>query len=318
MTALLLAARDGNAEAVRALLDAGADINQVNAGDKSSPIVIAICNGHFDVAKFLLDRGADPNVKSVDGLGALYATIDTQWAPMGWAPNPITEREKVSYLELMKALLDRGADPNARLTKQLWFRPTHHNQMWIGSTGATPFWRAAQATDLSAMRLLATRGADPKIPSAEGDTALMVAAGLGWAGNFSKNAPDSALDAAKYCLELGLPVDTKDVQGYTALAGAAYRGENELVNLLVAKGAPVDARTSRGWSVTDMANGPSLRTSVPLAHPDTVALLRKLGAPELTAIDGEEILGIIKRRPAAASPQASATAAPQSSATKAP
>ncbi|MCW3097433.1 MAG: hypothetical protein JWL77_3051 [Chthonomonadaceae bacterium] len=102
----------------------------------------------------------------------------------------------------------------------------------------------------------------------------------------------------KYCLELGLDPTHADAQGYTALAGAAYRGDNAVVSLLVQKGAKLDARSSRGWSVTDMANGPSLRSSVPVKHPETVALLLKLGAPPLTPIDGEEILGIIRRRPA--------------------
>jgi ankyrin repeat protein len=108
------------------------------------------------------------------------------------------------------------------------------------------------------------------------------------------------LEAVKYCLELGLEATPQDVQGYTALAGAAYRGDNDLVKLLVEKGAKLDVKTGRGWSVTDMANGPSLRSSVPMKHPETVALLEQLGAPPLTAVEGEEILGIIRRRPAAA------------------
>jgi ankyrin repeat protein len=296
-TALTLAAREGNLEAVRALVEAGADVNEPNAGDKTTPLVTAICNGHYTVANYMLEDGADPNLASVDGLAALYAVIDTQWAPVGWAPNPITGQEKVDYLALMKALLEHGAQPNARLTHKLWFRPTHHDECWIGSAGATPFWRAAQATDIAAMRLLVAHGADPKIPSNEGVNALMVAAGLGWNGNFSTQGPNTALDTVQYCLELGLDPTPQDVQGYTALAGAAYRGDNELVKLLVEKGAKLDARTSRGWSVTDMANGPSLRSSVPVAHPYTVALLLKLGAPALTPVEGEEILGIIRRRP---------------------
>src|SRR6185436_18434772 len=85
---------------------------------------------------------------------------------------------------------------------------------------------------------------------------------------------------------------------YTVLHGAAYRGDNELVKFLVEKGARLDARTKRGWSVTDMANAPSLRSSVPQAHPDTIALLLKIGAPPLTAIEGETILGSARKAPA--------------------
>ena len=76
--------------------------------------------------------------------------------------------------------------------------------------------------------------------------------------------------------------------------GAAYRGQNDVVEYLVNKGARVDLRTARGWSATDMANGPSLRSSVPLSHPETIALLARLGAPPLLKVEGEEILGVIK------------------------
>jgi hypothetical protein len=153
------------------------------------------------------------------------------------------------------------------------------------------------------MKLLTTRGADPLIPSDEGDTALMMAAGLGWAGNFSRNAPDSALDAVKYCVELGLDVNRLDVTGYTALAGAAWRGDNALVNYLVGKGAKLDVRTFRGWSVTDMATGPYLRTAGGTPHPDTVELLRKLGAPELTPHRDEDVLGAVHKRAKAVDPR---------------
>jgi len=298
MTALLFASRGGHLDAVRALVDAGADVNQVSAGDRSSPLVIAVSNAHYEVGQFLVDHGADPNIANVDGLTPLYATIDMQYAPVSWAPNPLTVQEKVSHLALMTSLLAHGANPNAKLTRKLWFRPTSHNQQWISTVGTTPFWRAAQGTDVPAMRALVAGGADPKVPSAAGTTALMVAAGLGYAGNFSQNLPDSWLAAVKYCLELGLDINAADNQGYTALHGAAYRGDNELVKFLVDKGAKLDARTKRGWSVTDMANAPSLRSSVPLAHPDTIALLLKIGAPALTPIEGETILGSGRKAPA--------------------
>jgi ankyrin repeat protein len=293
MTALLLAARDGRQAAARALLDAGANVDQPSAADNSTPLVMAIINGHFDTARLLLERGASPNQINDDGLAPLYAAIDAQWAPVAGGPVPLTAREKTTYLDLTKALLDRGANPNARLGRKLWYRPVFQDQMWIGTPGSTAFWRAAQATDVAAMRLLIERGADPKIPSEEGDTALMLASGVGWAGNFTRNAPTSAFDAARYCLELGLDVNAQDVTGYTALMGAAWRGDDDLVRLLVERGAKLDARTHRGWSATDMATGPYLRTTGATPHPNTVALLIKLGAPALTPHPHEDILGLV-------------------------
>ncbi len=170
----------------------------------------------------------------------------------------------------MEILLEHGADPNAQLGRKLWYRPTFHDQMWIGTPGSTAFWRAAQATDLAAMRLLAAHKADAKLVSAEGDTALMLAAGVGWAGNFSRNAKDSAIDAVRYCLDLGMDPNAQDVTGYTALMGAAWKGDNDLIKLLVEHGAKLDARTHRGWSATDMATGPYLRTTGGTPHPATV------------------------------------------------
>ncbi len=292
LTALILAAREGQLDATRALVEAGADANEPSAGDGTTPMVMAIINGHFEIAKFLLERGADPNLANLDGLTALYATIDARWAPVGGGPVPVTEHDKVNYLELMKTLLDHGARPDLRLKKKLWFRPAFHDQMWVGTPGSTAFWRAAQATDLAAMRLLVAHGADPKIPSDEGDTALMMSAGVGWAGNFSRNAPGPALDAVRYCVELGLDVNAQDVTGYTALAGAAWRGDNDLVKFLVGKGAKLDVRTARSWSVTDMATGPYLRTTGATSHPETIELLIQMGAPALTPHPGEDILGL--------------------------
>jgi uncharacterized protein len=295
MTALLFAAREGALDAIKALVEAGADVNEICAGDKSSPLVIAVSNGHYEAGKYLVEHGANPNLANVDGLTPLYATIDMQYAPVSWAPNPVTVQEKVSYLELMKALLDHDADPNAKLARKLWFRPTSHNQQWISTVGSTAFWRAAQAADVAAMKLLVEHGADPKILTTGGTTPLMVASGLGFAGNFSQSAPDGWLSAVKYCLELGLDINAADGQGYTALHGAAYVGDNELVKYLVARGAKLDVRNKLGWSVTDMANAPSLRSSVPLAHPETIALLVNMGAPDLTRIEGETILGSGRR-----------------------
>lgn len=296
MTAMHFAARDNQKEAVRALVEAGADVNAISPGDKGTPLVIAITNGHYDIAKYLTDHGANPNLATTDGLAALYATIDVQWKPVAWEPTPRFDQDKTSYFELMKDLLDHGADPNQKLTKKLWFRPVDHDGMWVKYSGTTPFWRAAQATDVEAMKLLVAHGADPKIADDQKDTPLAMAAGVGWTGNFSQNAPESFVKAAKYLVEeIGSDLNTQDIQGYSPLMGAAYRGDNETVQYLIERGAKKDLRNEKGWSATDMANGPccfAIGGSLPPPHPETVALLLKLGAPELLKHDGEETLGI--------------------------
>jgi ankyrin repeat protein len=297
LTPLLLAARDNQVEAVKALLDSDAGIDQPSASDKTTPLVMAAINGHWDLAMYLVGRGANPNLANADGLAPLYAVIDAQWAPIGGSANPQTGQEKTSHVDLMRALLEKGANPNARLGRKLWYRPTAHDQMWVGTPGSTAFWRAAQATDLAAMKVLIEHRADPKISSNEADTPLMMASGIGWAGNFSRNAPDGVLAAVRYCLDLGIDPNLQDATGYTALDGAAWRGENDAVKLLVERGARLDTRTYRNWSATDFANGPSLRTTVPVPHPDTVSLLQQLGAPPLLQHADEDILGVIKRPP---------------------
>jgi ankyrin repeat protein len=275
MTALLFAARDGHMEAARALVEAGADVNDPGAGEKIPPLVMAIANGHYDLAKYLLDHGADATRASDAGLTPLYATIDMQWAPYAWLPQPIATQEKISYLDLMTALLDHGADPNARLKQRVWFRALPGDSSWVDPAGATPFWRAAQADDLAAMHLLIAHGAKPMTPTNKGVTPLMVAAGLGWAPNFSRNGSDSWMAAVKYCLDLGADVNAKDENGYTALHGIAFRGDNDMINFFVEKGAKVDVKTKKGDSIADMANGP-FQHSIP--HAETVALLEKLGS----------------------------------------
>jgi len=179
----------------------------------------------------------------------------------------------------MAALLDRGADPNARLKNKLWFRPSDHDDMWVGTAGTTAFWRAAFANDVPAMKLLASRGADPNLGSLENNSPLMAAAGLGWTANFHQTVPRARMAAASLCLELGADVNATDVFKYTPVHGAAYLGDKELVKFLVDKGARLDARTIFGTSVTDMANGFVAYSSLPRSHPEAVALIQELGGP---------------------------------------
>jgi ankyrin repeat protein len=309
LTALLLAAREGFAETALALIDSGVDINQVSASDHTSPLLMATINGHFDLAMQLLARGADVTLASDAGATPLYGVLNMQWAPKARHPQPAKYmQQKTGYLELAEALLKAGANPNARLTKTLWYTTYNRDLLSVDRTGATPFWWAAYTLDVPAMRLLLKYGADPNIPTAkvperyeEGGpdpnapdrsglppipwygpavypihAASGVGYGLGFAGNTHRHVPDGWVPAVKFLVEeLGADVNARDHNGYTPLHHAASRGDNELIKYLVSKGADVKAVARTGQTTVDMANGPVQRVQ---PFPDTIALLESLGA----------------------------------------
>lgn len=163
-TPLHYAARQGHVESARILLDNGADIDQLSGGDQTSPLLVAVINGNYDLAKMLVERGADVNLVSDDGVGPLFATLNIEWSLRTWYPQPqMYHTQETSYLELMEVLLEAGADPNARTSTHVWYAAYNAGRMGVDFTGATPFWRAAYATDVTAMRLLHSYGADPNI-----------------------------------------------------------------------------------------------------------------------------------------------------------
>jgi ankyrin repeat protein len=171
MTALLHAARQGYVDSAIALLDGGAKIDQISIGDKTSPLLIAIINGEYDTAMALIKRGANPNVAAaINGVTPLWAVLNAEWQPRTRYPQPEEQGlQKSTYLDVMKALLDAGADPNIRLTKHPWYMVYtgcgNQNCGLEDTEGSTPFWRAAYGLDIAAMKLLVSRGADPTVPT---------------------------------------------------------------------------------------------------------------------------------------------------------
>ncbi|MGH9330475.1 MAG: ankyrin repeat domain-containing protein, partial [Vicinamibacterales bacterium] len=294
LTSLHFAIRQGLADAVRLLVESGADINQVSAGDGTSPLLMAVVNGYFDLAQFLLDRGANPRLASDNGVTPLYAALNVQWAPKALYPQPRAyTQQKLTYLDLMKALLAKGVDVNARLKKKVWYSGYNFDLSGVDEIGATPFWRAAYASDVEAMTLLVAHGADanigtvkpagrprtgdggrevvedvsglPPVPvGGPGVTPLQAATGVGYgegfAANSHRNAPSGWMPAVKYLIEaLGVDVNARDHEGNTALHHAAARGDNEMIIYLVSKGADVKAVNRAGETTADMANGPVQR-----------------------------------------------------------
>ena len=166
LTALHFAARQGALRTARALVSGGADVNARSPADRATPLLTATINGQFDLAAYLLEEGADPNLASEAGATPLYAVVNVQWAPIAAYPQPRAHlQQQHSYLDLMRALLDRGADPNARINRKIWYSSYNFDQSNVDEAGATPFWRSAYAADVDAMKLLVSRGADPAIPT---------------------------------------------------------------------------------------------------------------------------------------------------------
>jgi ankyrin repeat protein len=311
LAALHFAARQGAMASTEALIKAGADINQRGAGDKTTPILVAAINGHFDLVSYLLDQGADPNLASIGGVTPLYAVVNVQWQPRSFYPQPRAYlQQKTSYLDLMKKLLDKGADPNARTNRNTWFTQYNFDLLRTDDSGATPFWRAAYASDIAAMKLLMQYGGDPNIPTMRvaqrgnfqggtrggsdrdplerapiptggpGTPPLVAAAGAGYsegfAGNAHRFAPTGMMAAVKFLVEeVGVDVNAEDEDGSTAVHNAASRGDNEMILYLVSKGADVKKVNRRGQTTVDMANGPVQRTQ---PYPETIKLLMSMGA----------------------------------------
>jgi ankyrin repeat protein len=278
LTAFHFAAREGDIDTARVMLDAGVDMNQVDA-DNTSPLVVSILNKKYTFAKFLLDRGADPNLADVRGRAALYAAVDMRNEDYSALPNH-KEDDPLPSLDLIVVLLERGANPNAQLTKAIAGR----SGMDAGDTtlgpGTTPLMRAARAGDAAAMRALLGKGADPKLTTKDGNDALQFAAGVGYRDKNTKGSESEALEALKLAVSLGMDINRENNRGETALHGAASRGADTIVQYLVQQSAGLNAKSKQGFTPLDYAMGKNVVAQLPVPHDSTVELIRKLGGLE--------------------------------------
>ena len=277
MTPLLYAARDGRTEIARMLIAAGANVNLPDA-NKITPLLMAITNNHPDAADVLIQNGAAINSADFWGRTPLWAAVEMRNMEYSRTGEHNVDRERL--LQLIRSLLDRSANPNART---LEVPPTRlyllglGDLSWVDFTGQTPFLRAALSGDVSVMKLLLERGADPNIPTASNTTALMAAAGVNWvvAQTFTEDLP-TQLEAVKLCLEKGADVNAANSMGLTAVFGSANRGADEILAFLVGRGARLDIKDAQGRTPMVWAEGVFLATNAPERKPSTVALIEKL------------------------------------------
>ena len=296
-TALLFAVRAGSTDAVRALLDAGGDVNDT-LSDGQSALVVAAANAHWEMMDLLLDRGADPNA-SAAGWNALHQAIRSRRPNLGYTPGPV-QTGRLDSIHVIRKMLKRGIDVDARMTKN-GMKDGQRNR--VNRLGATAFFLAAKQTDVEVMKALVEGGANVTIPSADGTTPLMVAAGLGiwYVGEDGGSLPGQegeALEAVTICVELGNDVNAANQAGETPLHGAAFRGVNPIVELLVAKGARLDAKDSRGWTPLTIATGISYGDVFKL-QPQTADVLKQMMtarglSTEGQAADGTECLDCLQ------------------------
>jgi ankyrin repeat protein len=258
-TPLMYAARENALAAGRTLVKAGAGLDLVDP-DGATALVLAIINAHYEFAAMLLEGGANPNVADAEaGMGPLYATVDMHRLAVGHGrPNP----KPVGLLDgvqLARLLLERGADPNARLRKAIMQRQ-HTGGDAALAEGATPLMRAAKSGDVEMMRVLMAFGADPKFTMPNKTTALMYAAGFGWrngspaAPSYDQGSEEEAVAAIRLLLEAGLDINATNDGGETALhLAVSGRGSEAIVKALVESGANLEAQNKRGQTPVAIA-----------------------------------------------------------------
>ncbi len=273
-TPLLFAARNGDVETVRVLVEAGADVNDT-AASGARALVIAAHSGHGPLGIYLLEQGADPNAAGA-GYTALHAAVLR------------------SQVELVEALLDHGAVANAVVehgTNGRRFSADYSIRHQLIGTNA--FWLAAKYGELEILGTLAEHGADPFVVPEGGMSALQAAIGMPGSSLESRrdrignSAPDPddeerrTLELARIVIDLGVDVNAADQRGNTPLHDAVRKDFASVVELLVARGADVNAVNERDQTPLVLAETPQTipgTNGLRGTRPEVAELLRSLGA----------------------------------------
>ncbi|HET9195953.1 MAG TPA: ankyrin repeat domain-containing protein [Vicinamibacterales bacterium] len=296
MTPLLYAARDGRLRVARRLIDGGADLELPDANG-IRPLLMAALNNNMDVARLLLSKGANVNADDFWGRTPLWAAVEYRNLDMNNVEVEAPKDNGVDrgpILVFIKELIDAGANVNARTREvpppRRWLYSLN-DVSWVDFTGQTPFLRAALSGDTATMKLLVQRGADPNLPTLAGTTPLMAAAGVNWTvGQTYTESPQALIDAVNLCLELGADINATNSMGLTALLGAANRGSNDIIELLVKRGAKLDVKDKEGRTPLRWAEGVFLASVGAERKPATIALLEKLIAESQKSTSAEATL----------------------------
>jgi ankyrin repeat protein len=266
-TPLLFAVRQDRIPAVKALLEAGADVNEVVTvktnpklpeGERplrsgTTPLHVAIANGHLELAAELLEAGADPN-SDLQGFAPLHMLAYVRKPAIGDSDPGPQITGNLSSLDLVKRLVAKGANVDARMTRRVNLTNTRFNEV-----GATPLLIAAVTADAEYMKVLVALGADPKAVNNDGSTALMAAAGIGTRSpGEDAGTEEEVIEAMQVALDFGIDINAVDSHGETAMHGAAYKNLPLAVKFLADKGARIDVwnrRNEWGWTPLSIARG---------------------------------------------------------------
>jgi ankyrin repeat protein len=282
MTALLYAAREGADAAMTTLIKRGANLELAEANGMT-PLLMALLNNQLGSARQLIDAGANVNVADFYGRTPLWAAVEYRNLDMNnrIEDSPTTNNiDRAASMPLIKLLLDKGANVNARTREvppsRKWLYALN-DVSWVDYTGQTPFLRAAFSGDTTVMRLLLDHGADPNLATYGGTTPLMAAAGVGWVvqQTYTESMP-SLIEAINICLEHKADVNAVNSMGLTALLGAANKGADDIIKLLVSRGARLDAVDKQGRDAYRWAGGVFLAAVGAELKPHTIALLDEL------------------------------------------